>query len=940
MRAGSIALVLLSLSLLGCGAEDEAPLIESLDNREYEIRISDTPVITREQVIKKYRDFLDYATGEPMYGNAIRRLADIELETAEQEHLNTGSERQLEITQRKMQAAIRMYETYLETYPHRENVDLILYQLAKAYDLTGDYLGTLNTLSRLVNNYPDSRHYIESQFRRGEMLFALGRYHDAERAYATITSQTEVSVFREKAMFKYGWAMFKQNKFTPALHAFIEIIDNKQGDGLVKETGFPKTLARTEKELLDDLFRVVSLSFSYLDGARGIKSYFDRHGHKQYEPLVYTQLAETYLSKERFTDAADTYLAFGQHYPASVLAPDMHQRAIAVYKKANLPSLQLASKESFVKRYSVFGQYWKTHDRQTQDKLKPLLQDHLKELAQHHHAVARKTKSRKNKSRHYSSAITWYKTYIKSFPKEKETAGVNFLLAETYNDTGHYDRAIAEFEKTAYSYPEHAKQAEAGYAALVAYAKLIKQRKKQKRKYAQVTRQNIDSALKFCQYFPEDRRTSSVLTHTSEQLFSIRDYPRAVQTAQTLVESPNKTEKQLTTAYTVIAHSQFELENYPAAEQAYLKILAMLPVKSKLRRPLQDKLAASIYKQGEKSKQQGQLAAAANHFMRLGAAVPFSSFRISAEYDAASIYIELQNWKQAENTLIKFRKRYPKAKRFKLGVAEKLALIYSKNGKPLKAASEMERLAVLPGKTTQYRQDMLWRAAGLYQDGGKHKTSSRLYKKYLKMFPNKYPESIEASYQLAEYYKKIKQPRKQVYWLKQTIKTERKAGKASTNRTRFLAAEASLALAYPLMTNYRKTALRIPLKKSLKRKKSLMEKSITAYQRALNYRVADVTTSATYHIAEIYHDFSRSLLKSQRPKGLSADELEQYDILLEEQAYPFEEKAIAIHSKNIKHTKDGLFDKWIQRSLTQLSKLVPIRYAKFEKGEPYAEQLH
>ncbi len=119
-----------------------------------------------------------------------------------------------------------------------------------------------------------------------------------------------------------------------------------------------------------------------------------------------------------------------------------------------------------------------------------------------------------------------------------------------------------------------------------------------------------------------------------------------------------------------------------------------------------------------------------------------------------------------------------------------------------------------------------------------------------------------------------------------------------------------------------------------------MERTIKAYQRAMKYRVADVTTSATYHIAEVYHDFSRSLLKSQRPKGLSAEEMEQYDILLEEQAFPFEEKAIKIHSSNIKHTNNGIFDKWIQRSLKQLSQLQPIRYAKFEKGEPYAEELH
>ncbi len=941
MRISYNLWVLCLLSTLsGCEKDESTTLIESLDDRSYQIEKQSAPAITPAEVVIKYRKFLDYATGEPMYGNAIRRLADIELEMAEEENLTNESEEQAKKTQLKMVAAIRMYETYLETYPHRENVDLILYQLAKAYDLVGDYLGTLTTLSKLVRHHPDSRHYIESQFRRGEMLFALGRYNESERAYQKIVSQTETSIFREKAMFKYGWALFKQNKHTLALNAFFEILDEKHELGYVHNTALSDKLLRAEKEFLDDTFRVVSLSFSYMSGATGIKKYFARNGARQYEPLIYTQLAETYLSKDRYKDAADTYLAFGKHYPDSHLSPELHQEAIEVYKKAKLPSLQLATRVSFVKRYSVFGQYWKTHDDAVKNTIRPLLQTHLKDLAQHHHTLGRKFKGKKTKSEHYSKAVAWYKTYIRSFPNKSATAAINFLLAEAYNDTGHYDKAIIEFEKTAYHYPDHSKQAEAGYAALVDYAKLLKQNTKRPVQRSRVIKNNIESALKFSAYFPDDKRITSILTNTSEQLFSTKDYPRAITTAQAVIDSPRHTKKQLGISYTVIAHSHFELENYAAAEQAYQKTLRVISKKSKQRKALQKKLAASIYKQGEESKQNGQLALAAKHFMRLGILLPFSSIRATAEYDAATIYIQQQDWQQAEKTLLSFRKNYPKKKKYQLGIAEKLALVYSKTGKPLKAANEMERLAVLPGKTQAYQQDMLWQAAGLFQDGGKHKKATQLYKKYLKRFPKKYPESIEARFQLASYYKNIKQPRKQVYWLKQTIKSEKAAGQASTERTRYLAAQSTLSMAYPLMTRYRKTTLVFPLKKSLKRKKSLMEKSIHAYQNAMKYRVADVTTSATYHIAEIYHDFSRSLLKSQRPKGLSTEEKEQYDILLEEQAFPFEEKAITVHSSNVKHTQNGIYDKWIKRSLKQLSKLQPIRYAKFEQGEAYAEDLH
>jgi hypothetical protein len=81
-------------------------------------------------------------------------------------------------------------------------------------------------------------------------------------------------------------------------------------------------------------------------------------------------------------------------------------------------------------------------------------------------------------------------------------------------------------------------------------------------------------------------------------------------------------------------------------------------------------------------------------------------------------------------------------------------------------------------------------------------------------------------------------------------------------------------------------------------------------------------------------------MKSQRPKGLSADELEQYEVLLEEQAFPFEEKAIDIHVANVNRTQDGIYDKWVKNSLGVLGKLQPVRYAKIERVESYVEVVN
>ena len=71
-----------------------------------------------------------------------------------------------------------------------------------------------------------------------------------------------------------------------------------------------------------------------------------------------------------------------------------------------------------------------------------------------------------------------------------------------------------------------------------------------------------------------------------------------------------------------------------------------------------------------------------------------------------------------------------------------------------------------------------------------------------------------------------------------------------------------------------------------------MQTAVKLYGHASKYKIYAVTTEATYSIALIYKDFSKALLDSDRPKRLNAEELDQYEILLEDQAFPFEDKAI------------------------------------------------
>ena len=91
-----------------------------------------------------------------------------------------------------------------------------------------------------------------------------------------------------------------------------------------------------------------------------------------------------------------------------------------------------------------------------------------------------------------------------------------------------------------------------------------------------------------------------------------------------------------------------------------------------------------------------------------------------------------------------------------------------------------------------------------------------------------------------------------------------------------------------------------------------------------------MTAAATFFIAEIYFHFSQALLDSERPKGLQGSELLDYEMVLEEEAFPFEEKAIGVHQKNLELMASGTYNGWIDKSFGRLADLMPGRYAKFE----------
>jgi len=380
----------------------------------------------------------------------------------------------------------------------------------------------------------------------------------------------------------------------------------------------------------------------------------------------------------------------------------------------------------------------------------------------------------------------------------------------------------------------------------------------------------------------------------------------------------------------VVAHASFDITNYKEAEDAYTETLALTDKKDKSFVSLTENLAASIYKQGEQARKLGDHKTAAHHFLRVADVAPNSKIRPTAEYDAAASLILLKQWSQVASVLEGFRKLYPQHK-LQNDITKKLAVVYKEDGKYLAAATEFERIEKENPKDDGLRREALNQAAELYVKADAQGKALLVYLKLVDYFPEPIEDSIEVRQKIADAYLAQGKQKKYIAELKVIVNTDALGGKGRTDRTRYLAAKAALVLAEPKLAAFKQVALVKPFKKNLKKKKQRMRSAIDEYTKLVDYQVGDVTAAATFYIAEIYYEFNIALIESERPTNLNDEELEQYELVIEEQAYPFEEKAIDVHEKNTEYLDIGIYNKWIDKSIEKLSVLLPARYAKTEE---------
>lgn len=928
---GRITALLLITSLAGCswmpfvGGKDNEPrgpkiadVVADLPQLELPQAVAAKP--TSEEVLAAYERVYGLIP-DPNENHAVgKRLADLKM--------GVGEELDIAGVEAPYDDAVALYESLL-TSAEGENKDEILYQLSRAHDLVGESQISLDYLNRLIAEYPDSQYIVEARFRRAEIEFSRERFREAARDYRYVAGLGDASPYWQNSLYMLGWSQFKIGDVDLSLVSFFSVVDHLLADTSADTL---EAAASTEQELLEDSLRVVVLGLGYLDGAATLAQEMQRLDRPAWQYLVYQQLADDYLADERYLDSVATWQTFIEQNSLDARAPAAHIGMIDTLIQADFPSEIRPKKEEFVARYGINSSFWGVHDETVRAGYLATLKEYLGELATLAHSEAQQSGKRKD----YLAAAAWYEEIVATTPEDPAVAEYYFLLGEVYTEAEEHGRAVAAFQTVVHDHPDYPQAPEAGYAAILGLEELVASAPREELELWQ--RLKIDAQIEFAMYFSADERAPAVQAAAADSLFALAEYEVAVELAENLRSTwqnlPAELEK---SALLILGHGYFELGNFVAAESAYQQLL-MIELEESEHEKVSERLLAAVYKQGEASEAAGDSVTAVAHFMRLQQIDPQAELAIQGHFDAVAVVEATGQIDEAAALLADFRGRYPD---HELGrdLDKRLADMYEQTQDYARAAAEYLRMSE-SAEEVDVRRQSLYRAAELYLQLDEVNNAITYFRDYANTYKRPMDLRMEAMDHLDQLYVRLEDGEKRRFWLAQKIDLQRDMGSNASPRATFLAAQASYVLAEDERLKFDSVRLTHPLNKSLKSKQKSLQRTVKAFEQVAGYQVAEFATAATYQIADLYAALSAEIMASDRPAELSELELEQYEILLEEQAYPFEEQAISLHEINMRRSWEGVYDDWVKKSFAALSRLMPARFDKSELEVAYVDTIH
>ena len=897
------------------------------------------PEVNEQQLDLLYQQILTLQPAPQTRQKILYRLSQMHTRQLEQQELPPAQEREA------LQQLIARYQQLLADYPADPNNELIRYQLARSYDLLGQQQACLEQLDAFLQRYPQSDLAAEVWFRKADIHYALSQYQQALQAYLAVLGNNDVSL-ELHARYMAGWSYFKLQEFEQADEQFLRVLDHSYTELLLTEQQQP------QQSLRDEVLQTLSISLSYQEQGHSLQALLARVPYPPGQrPLLmvaqlYQRLADFLAEKKLLAASLETYQLFISQYPDTLLAAQFQLKLIRHYLDDADATQALAAQQRYIELFGPGSLFWQRATVTELTETTPPLLQYLDYFARNRYASALTLSGQARQQAFADVVHLWQKMLTvldEPLLQKQQAAGdysaadIRYLLAESYAGAALQDDALALYTQLGFTATEPGTlftAQDAAYKALLLSEKLAAPHDSTAQRHWQLQ-------TEFVNVHRAHPAAQQVALQQLQQRYSEQDYYGVIQHSNAVTDWPLPTQSQsalVQEAQFLHSQSELALQQYAAAEHSISALLSQgaADLSADRRKLLTEQLASSIYQQAQQP--DAPLAAVQQHLQRLLSVLPDSAYHEAAAYQQVEMARSAGDYAAAISLLTAFLQRYPDTERTSTAKAQLLDS-YEQAQQWDKAAAELARVAAESNDPEQQRE-ALYLAAQYYQRSGDNARALDSWRSYANRYPQPHLLAQEARLQLVELYQLQQDLYRQNFWRDKIAVFEQRNAAQGNERSRYLAAQALLELGRHESGLFAQVKLSHPLKQSLQKKRQHMSAAIKHYEQSMQYGIATMLTEAQFHVGELYQQMAAALLASDRPKGLDELALEEYELLLQEQAYPFEEQAIAIYQQNSRLTQQQVWDQWVQQSFQRLATLLPARFDKTEAYSGVAEDAY
>lgn len=348
---------------------------------------------------------------------------------------------------RQYKKASQAFDLFLSENPKSTlegaSADEALYWQARARYELKDYRRTIESVERLISQFPDSKLRYKAEFFRAESTYWLGRtrknFANARAMYQNILNIYPTYEWAEKCQYGIGWTYFSEAElmrdknqseaysyYRNAIDAWKKVISDYRNGESDDKAQYHIGIAYLNTKDYDaaiESFQTVRMKYRNSDLA---------------DNALY-RIGWAYYKKENYATAIDFYRKMSSEHPSSILLPNAVFGIANCYFKQGKYEMAIKHYQIVVKNYPNTKMSIHEAGIEKQIDLRP---EALYYIGESHYNLQR-----------FSQAISAYSELVRQFPKDERADEAQYGIAICYKQMGQDDKAVQAYRKLVRDFP-------------------------------------------------------------------------------------------------------------------------------------------------------------------------------------------------------------------------------------------------------------------------------------------------------------------------------------------------------------------------------------------------------------------------------------------------------------------------------------------------------